>query len=109
MDGFNGSTRFTEKAQQAISRAQQIMLELDHTQLDVEHVLLALLSEPDSLAVRILQRLRVNPDFVKSRVNRPGAEDEPSRWDDADWPDLPDAAEQGAVRGGVGRGHANAR
>ena len=69
MDGFDGFTRYTEKAQQAISRAQQIMLELEHTQLDVEHVLLALLSEPDSLAVRILQRLRVNPDFVRSRVS----------------------------------------
>ena len=45
------------------------MLELEHTQLDVEHVLLALLSEPDSLAVRILQRLRVNPDLVRSRVS----------------------------------------
>ena len=70
MDGLDGFTRYTEKAQQAISRAQQIMLELEHTQLDVEHVLLALLAEPDSLAVRILQRLRVNSDFVQSRVNQ---------------------------------------
>ena len=67
MDGFS---RFTEKAQETLSRAQNIMSEMTHNQLDLEHVLLALLEQPDSLAVRILQRLRVNPDFVRSRVNQ---------------------------------------
>ena len=67
MDGFS---RFTEKAQETLARAQQMMSDLGHTQLDVEHVLLALLQQPDALAVRILQKLRVNPDFVKSRVTQ---------------------------------------
>ena len=67
MDGFS---RFTEKAQESLSRAQNIMSEMSHTQLDLEHVLQALLEQPDSLAVRILQRMRVNPDFVRSRVNQ---------------------------------------
>ncbi|MDP6350129.1 MAG: Clp protease N-terminal domain-containing protein, partial [Chloroflexota bacterium] len=69
MDGLDGFSRYTEKAQEAISRAHQIMLDHGHSQLDVEHVLLSLLSHPESLAVRILQRLRVNPDFVQGQVN----------------------------------------
>ena len=67
MEGFS---RFTEKAQETLSRAQSIMVEMSHTQLDLEHVLQALLEQPESLAVRILQRMRVNPDFVRSRVNQ---------------------------------------
>ncbi len=69
MDGLDGFSRYTEKAQEAISHAHQIMLDHGHSQLDVEHVLLSLLAHPESLAVRILQRLRVNPDFVQGRVN----------------------------------------
>ena len=53
MEGFS---RFTEKAQETLSRAQSIMVEMSHTQLDLEHVLQALLEQPESLAVRILQR-----------------------------------------------------
>jgi len=64
--GFN---RFTEKAQDVISRANQSMSDMRHSQLDVEHVLLALLEAPESLAIRILQKLRINPDFVRSRVS----------------------------------------
>ncbi len=62
--------KFTEKAQESIQRAQSIMLERDHNQLDAEHVLLALLDENDSLAVRILQRLRVSPDLARGEVIR---------------------------------------
>ena len=62
--------KFTEKAQESIQRAQSIMLERDHNQLDAEHVLLALLDESDSLAVRILQRLRVSPDLARGEVIR---------------------------------------
>jgi ATP-dependent Clp protease ATP-binding subunit ClpC len=62
--------KFTEKAQESIQRAQSIMLEHNHNQLDAEHVLMALLDENDSLAVRILQRIRVSPDLARGEVIR---------------------------------------
>ena len=62
--------KFTEKAQESIQLAQSFMLERSHNQLDVEHVLLALLDTSDSLAVRILQRLRVSPDLARGEVIR---------------------------------------
>ena len=37
--------RFTEKAQDAFQHAQEIMQEQHHTQLDVEHVFLAMLRQ----------------------------------------------------------------
>ena len=39
--------RFTEKAQEAFQEAQGIMSTMHHTQLDVEHIFLALLRQSD--------------------------------------------------------------
>ncbi len=62
--------KFTEKAQETIQTAQSIMLESSHNQLDADHVLMALLDQNDSLAVRILQRLRVSPDLARGEAKR---------------------------------------
>ncbi|MBM4436801.1 MAG: AAA family ATPase [Actinobacteria bacterium] len=62
--------KFTERAQETMQRAQSIVLEYNHNQLDAEHILLALLEQSESLAVRILQRLRVTPDLVRMEVKR---------------------------------------
>jgi ATP-dependent Clp protease ATP-binding subunit ClpC len=62
--------RFTEKAQEAFQEAQEIMQEQHHTQLDVEHVFLAILRQRDGLAARALNRMGVDPDLVAQRVER---------------------------------------
>lgn len=62
--------RFTEKAQDAFQTAQEIMQEQHHTQLDVEHVFLAMLRQRDGLTTRALQRLNVDPEAVAARVER---------------------------------------
>ncbi len=49
--------RFTERAQDVMARAQEILARYHHNQMDVEHVLLALLEQPDGLAAEILERL----------------------------------------------------
>ena len=50
-------SRFTERAQEALQRAQQIMFARQHTQLDVEHIFLALLQQRNSLPAQIITRL----------------------------------------------------
>ncbi|MBC8163445.1 MAG: AAA family ATPase [Roseiflexaceae bacterium] len=62
--------KFTEKAQEAFQEAQAIMHEQHHTQLDVEHVFLAMLRQTDGLARRTLEKLNVDPDMVTQRVER---------------------------------------
>src|SRR5215213_4411729 len=49
--------RFTEKAQEALQRAQQIMFARQHTKLDVEHIFLALLQQRNSVPAQIITRL----------------------------------------------------
>jgi len=60
--------RFTEKAQEAFHEAQSIMGNMHHTQLDVEHIFLALLRQKDGLTIKALQKLSVDGDVVAQRV-----------------------------------------
>jgi ATP-dependent Clp protease ATP-binding subunit ClpB len=60
--------RFTEKAQEAFAAANQRALRMGHQQLDVEHLLLALLEQDPGLAVSILRKADVNTQSLKDRV-----------------------------------------
>ncbi len=62
--------QFTEKAKEVISLAQDILIEYHHNQLDVEHLLLALLRQPEGLVSQILSRCGVNPEVVKGELER---------------------------------------
>ena len=46
--------RLTQKSQQALQEGQSIATRMGHTEVDSEHVLLALLLDPDGLAPRVL-------------------------------------------------------
>jgi len=61
--------RFTEKVQQALQSAQSSATRLGHQQLDVEHVLMALLEQQDGLAPAILLKAGVALDRVAQRVD----------------------------------------
>ena len=62
--------RFTEKAQEAFQNAQELMHEQHHSQLDVEHIFLALLRQTEGITGRVLTRLSINGESVASRVER---------------------------------------
>src|SRR5205823_1115626 len=49
--------RFTDEAREALARIQQLLLRLRHNQLDAEHLLLALLAEPDGLVKAAFEKL----------------------------------------------------
>ena len=59
--------RFTEGAQEVIGVAQQTVMDMRHSQLDVEHVVYAILRQPDSPAVNVLERLGVNVADLRDR------------------------------------------
>ncbi|MHB9091669.1 MAG: ATP-dependent Clp protease ATP-binding subunit [Chloroflexota bacterium] len=64
------SERFTEKAQEALVRAQEILLRMQHTQMDIEHLLLALLEQPEGVVPQIIERLGVDADALRGRVEQ---------------------------------------
>src|SRR5271157_866207 len=62
--------RFTEKSLEALSAAQRLAAKLGHQQMDVEHLLLALLDQERGLATSVLSKAGVPVDALKPRVNR---------------------------------------
>ena len=62
--------RLTQKTQEALHDAQTKALRFGHTEVDVEHLLLALLEEPDGLIPRLLTRMDVDSDALRGAVER---------------------------------------
>ena len=60
--------RFTEKLQEAVRAAQSIAVRHGHQQVDVEHLLAALLEQEGGLTASILTRAGVNVDALKRRI-----------------------------------------
>ena len=54
------NNRFTTKAQEALAKAQETMLQHNHNQLDTEHIMLALLRQQDGLVPQMLGTLGVD-------------------------------------------------
>ena len=62
--------KLTQKSQEAFQAAQTKALRYGNPEVDGEHVLLALLEQPDGLAPRLLKRLDVDPEMVRTEVER---------------------------------------
>ncbi|GLH99821.1 ATP-dependent chaperone ClpB [Phytohabitans aurantiacus] len=75
--------RLTQKSQEALHDAQTKALRFGHTEVDGEHLLFALLDQPDGLAPRLLATAGADPDGLRKeleaelnrrpRVSGPGA------------------------------------
>ncbi|HET6297820.1 MAG TPA: ATP-dependent chaperone ClpB [Kribbella sp.] len=76
--------RLTQKSQEALHDAQTKALRFGHSQVDGEHLLLALLEQPDGLTPRLLAQAGADPEELRERlehelsrrprVSGPGAE-----------------------------------
>ena len=70
--------RLTQKTQEALHDAQTKALRYGHTEVDVEHLLLALLEQPDGLVPRLLARAEVDVRRA-ARRGRAAARGTPAR------------------------------
>ncbi|MBN9501009.1 MAG: ATP-dependent chaperone ClpB [Armatimonadetes bacterium 55-13] len=62
--------KLTLKSQEAIQEAQTYAEKYKHSSVEVEHLLLALLTQPESVARPLLEKLSVDADVIKSEVQR---------------------------------------
>ena len=62
--------RFTEQAQEALAASQEIVRRYQHSQWDVEHILLALLEQEGGITGEILRELGVDGEAVKSEADK---------------------------------------
>jgi len=61
--------RFTERAQEAAQRAAEIIQRYGHNQIDTEHILLALIEQPQGVVPQILEQLNVDADALSERLD----------------------------------------
>jgi ATP-dependent Clp protease ATP-binding subunit ClpC len=61
--------RFTERAQEAAQRAAEIIQRYGHNQIDTEHILLALIEQPEGVVGQLLESLNVDVDALTERLD----------------------------------------
>jgi ATP-dependent Clp protease ATP-binding subunit ClpC len=61
--------RFTERAQEAAQRAAEIIQRYGHNQIDTEHILLALIEQPQGVISQLLEILKVDSENLKERLD----------------------------------------
>jgi ATP-dependent Clp protease ATP-binding subunit ClpB len=62
--------RFTNKAQEAVTSCRAILSRFGHREVGPEHLLLAILEQPDGIASKILERLDVRPEVVVTELTK---------------------------------------
>ena len=61
--------KLTVKAQEALQEAKNIADKYNQQQIDVEHLLLALVEQPEGIVIPILQKIGVDIDLLKTRID----------------------------------------
>jgi ATP-dependent Clp protease ATP-binding subunit ClpC len=61
--------RFTERAQDAAMRAYEVLQRYGHSQVDTEHLLLALIEQPEGVIPDILNQLGVDLEAISRRLD----------------------------------------
>jgi ATP-dependent Clp protease ATP-binding subunit ClpC len=61
--------RFTERAQEAAQRAAEIIQRYGHNQIDTEHILLALIEQPQGVIPQILEHLKIDSAALTERLD----------------------------------------
>ncbi len=60
--------KFTQKSQEALSEAQSLAIRFGHQEIDGEHLLLALLEQPEGLIPRLLSKMDAPSQSVKEQL-----------------------------------------
>ncbi len=61
--------RFTERAQEAAQRAAEIIQRYGHNQIDTEHILLALIEQPQGVVTQILDFMKIDSNALSERLD----------------------------------------
>ena len=61
--------RFTERAQEAAQRAAEIIQRYGHNQIDTEHILLALIEQPQGVISQLLDMMKIDGKALSERLD----------------------------------------
>ena len=60
--------KYTEKAREAVLAAQQLAEELNHAQIEPEHLLVTLIEQADGIVPSVLRKLEVDPQGLARTI-----------------------------------------
>ena len=60
--------RYTEKAREAVLAAQRLAEEMNHAQIEPEHLLVTLIEQPDGIVPAVLRKLEVDPTRLAADI-----------------------------------------
>ena len=72
--------KYTEKAQEAVLGAQQLAETLSHAQIEPEHLLVALVEQPDGVVPAVLRKMKVDPADARARDARARSRKQPQAY-----------------------------
>ncbi len=61
--------KFSERAQDVAARAAEIIQRYGHTQIDTEHIMLALIEQPEGMVSQILEMLKVDAGHLAESID----------------------------------------
>ena len=61
-------SKFTQKSVEAIQNCEKIAGEYGNQEIDQEHLLLALVSLEDGLIIKLIEKMEIQPEYFKNRV-----------------------------------------
>ncbi|MFH1447015.1 MAG: AAA family ATPase [Chloroflexota bacterium] len=61
--------RFTERAQEAATRAAEIIQRYGHNQIDTEHILMAMIEQPQGVITQLLEILTIDPGTLTDHLD----------------------------------------
>jgi ATP-dependent Clp protease ATP-binding subunit ClpB len=61
-------SKFTQKSQEALGNAQKKAIEFGHSDVDAEHLALALTEQKDGLVAKLLSKMDINPVELASQI-----------------------------------------
>jgi ATP-dependent Clp protease ATP-binding subunit ClpB len=61
--------KLTQKMQEAMQMAQETVVRYGHQELDGEHLLLCLMEQTDGLAPKLIERLGIRPQEIRTRLD----------------------------------------
>lgn len=63
-------SKFTQKSIEAIQNTEKIAMEYGNQEIDQEHLLYALLTLDDSLIVKLIEKMEIQPEHFRNRVEQ---------------------------------------
>jgi len=72
LDPSAGFAKFTPRARNTVVAAQNLACAASNTEIGTDHLILALLEDPDSLAMTLLGRQHVTADTLRAHIQLPG-------------------------------------